>query len=62
MEYKKQAQCIYYVRYHLVFVTKYRRKALQAGMGDFCVGILRRIYKNYPNLELYEAKCDEDHI
>ncbi len=31
-------------------------------MGEFCVGILRRICKNYPDLELYEAKCDEDHI
>lgn len=62
MEYRKQSRVTYYVRYHVVFVTKYRRKALSAGMGEFCVGILRRICRNYPDLEIYEAKCDEDHI
>ena len=62
MQYRRQAQCVYYTRYHIVFVTKYRRKALKEGMGIFCVGILRRICRNYPDLELYEAKCDEDHI
>ena len=43
-------------------MTKYRRQALKEGMGTFCVGILRRICRNYPDLELYEAKCNEDHI
>ncbi|MDO8669612.1 MAG: IS200/IS605 family transposase [Candidatus Buchananbacteria bacterium] len=62
MKYRKQAQSVYYTRYHIVFVTKYRRKALNEGLGAFCVGILRRICQNYPDLELYEAKCDEDHI
>ncbi|MFA4942076.1 MAG: IS200/IS605 family transposase [Patescibacteria group bacterium] len=62
MQYRRQAQSVYYTRYHIVFVTKYRRKALKEGMGTFCVGILRRICRNYPDLELYEAKCDEDHI
>ena len=62
MKYRKQAQCIYYTRYHLVFVTKYRRKALSEGMGVYCVGILRRICQNYPDLKLFEAKCDQDHI
>ena len=62
MEYRKQSQVTYYIRYHIVFVTKYRRKALHEGMGEFCVGILRRICRNYPDLELYEAKCDDDHI
>ena len=53
---------MYYTRYHIVFVTKYRRKALQDGMGQFCVGILRRICSNYPDLQLFDAKCDDDHI
>ena len=62
MKFRKQAQCVYYTRYHIVFVTKYRKKALKAGMGSFCVGILRRICMNYPDLELHEAKTDEDHL
>lgn len=62
MKFRKQAQCLYYARYHIVFVTKYRRNALKEGMGSFCVGILRRICKNYPDLELFEAKTDDDHL
>ena len=62
MRYRKQAQCVYYARYHVIFVTKYRRKALKEGMGSFCVGILRRICRNYPDLVLYDAKTDEDHV
>lgn len=62
MQYRRQAQSVYYTRYHIVFVTKYRRKALHEGMGEFCIGILRRISQNYPDLEIYDAKCDEDHI
>ena len=62
MEIRKQAQSAYYIRYHMVFVTKYRRKALVDGMGEYCIGILRRICKQYPDLKIYEAKCDKDHI
>ena len=62
MQYRKQSQAVYYTRYHIVFVTKYRRKALKGGMGTFCLGTLRRICLNYPDLELYEANVDEDHV
>lgn len=62
MQFRKQAQALYYTRYHIVFVTKYRRKALTGGMGSFCAGILRRICRNYPDLQLLEAKTDEDHL
>jgi putative transposase len=62
MRFRKQAQCVYYIRYHIVFATKYRKKALKAGMGAFCIGILRRICQHYPDLELHEAKTDEDHL
>lgn len=62
MQFRKQAQSIYYTRYHLVFITKYRRKGLKEGMGVFCAGILRRISKNYPDLEIFDIKANEDHI
>jgi putative transposase len=62
MEFRKQAQTVYYTRYHLVFVTKYRRKLLRDGMGQYCVGTLKRVCKNYPDLQLLEANCDKDHV
>lgn len=62
MEYRKQAHTTYYTRYHLVFVTKYRRKVLRAGMGAYCAGVMRRVCINYPDIVLIEANTDEDHI
>ena len=61
MEYRRQAQAIYYTRYHLVFVTKYRRHVLKHHMGAYCIGIFHRICKNYPDLVLLEANTDVDH-
>lgn len=45
-----------------MFVTKYRRKLLRAGMGAYTAGIMRRICINYPEIELIEVNTDEDHI
>lgn len=62
MEFRKQAHTTYYTRYHLVFVTKYRRKVLRTGMGAFAAGAMKRVCQHYPEIELYEANTDEDHI
>lgn len=62
MEYRKQAHTTYYTRYHLVFVTKYRRKVLRAGMGAFCAGVIKRVTAHYPDIEVLEVNTDEDHI
>ena len=62
MEFRKQAHTTYYTRYHLVFVTKYRRKVLRAGMGAFCAGVMKRVTTHYPDIEIIEANTDEDHI
>jgi putative transposase len=35
MEYKKKAHAVYYAQYHIVISTKYRRKVLKAGIGDY---------------------------
>ena len=62
MEFRRQSQCVYYTRYHLVFVTKYRRKVLKHGMGAFVLGIMRRICAHYPDIQYIEGNCDEDHV
>lgn len=45
-----------------MFVTKYRRKVLRSGMGAYCAGVMKRVCKHYPDIELIEANTDEDHI
>ena len=62
MEFRKQAQVVYYTRYHLVFVTKYRRKVLKHGLGKYCIRVMEQVCKAYPDLQLLEANTDEDHI
>ena len=62
MEFRKQAHTTYYTRYHLVFVTKYRRKVLVGGMGAYAAGAMRRVCNYYPDIVLLEVNTDEDHI
>ena len=53
---------VYYTRYHVVFVTKYRRKVLKHGLGNYCIAIMKKVCEAYPDLQLLEANTDEDHI
>lgn len=62
IEYRKQTHAIYYTLYHLVFVTKYRRKVLQTGMGSYAQAVFRNIVKKYPDIEILEMNTDDDHI
>jgi putative transposase len=61
MDYKKQGHCVYYVRYHLVIATKYRRKILNAGFGDYLKNVVVGIGKQMPELEIIEINTDSDH-
>ena len=62
IEYRKQAHATYHTRYHVVFVTKYRRKVLKEGMGKYLVALMRAIERQNPDIEILEMKTDEDHV
>ena len=63
VEYLKQAHCVYHTRYHLLFVTKYRREVLTEGMVSYCVKVLEGISASkYPDLKLVSANTDKDHV
>ena len=62
MEFRKQTRCVYYTRYHLVFSTKYRRKILKSGMGEYMKMLMKTIERRHPEIEVYEVNTDEDHI
>ena len=61
MDFKKQGHCVYYVRYHLVIATKYRRKILRAGFGEYFKNTAIGICKQVPEIEIFEVNTDEDH-
>ena len=62
MDYKKQGHCVYYTRYHLVIATKYRRKILKDGFGEYLKNAIVGIGKQTPELEIIEVNTDCDHV
>ena len=62
MEIKKQAHVAYYTRYHIVISTKYRRKILRDGFGEYVKKAVIGIGKQYPEIEIVEVNTDVDHI
>ncbi len=63
MEFLKQAHSTYHTRYHLVFVTKYRRKIFGTpGLGAYAQVVLKQVTKQYPDIKILEMKTDLDHI
>ena len=62
MDYKKQGHSVYYTRYHLVIATKYRRKILKAGFGEYLKKLVAGIGRQMPEVEIIEVNTDMDHI
>jgi len=62
MELKRQAHSVYHLRYHLVFVTKYRRNILKGGLGKCATAVLRNVTRQYPDMEILEMNTDGDHV
>ena len=62
MQYRKQSHALYYTRYHVVFVTKYRRKVLKDGMGAYLMVTMRAVRRMFPDVEILEQNTDKDHI
>jgi len=62
MEYKKQAHAVYYAQYHIVISTKYRRKVLKGGMGDYLKRKVLQVSKFQSEIEIVEVNTDTDHI
>jgi len=62
MECKKQGHSVYYIRYHLVIATKYRRKILKDGFGEYLKKLIVGIGRQLPEIEIIEVNTDKDHV
>jgi len=62
MEYKKQGHAVYYTRYHVVLSTKYRKKVLKAGIGEYLQRKVLQIGRFHPEIEIVEVNTDLDHM
>jgi putative transposase len=62
VRYRRQNSALYYTRYHLVLVTKYRRKILRHGMGAYLTRIVHQLSRHHPDIQFIEVNTDQDHI
>ncbi len=62
MELRKQGHCAYRCEYHLVLVSKYRRKIFNAGSFTYFKEIMKGIRERLPEIVVLELNHDVDHI
>lgn len=62
MEVKYSGHSVYRTEYHIVWVTKYRRKALNSGFAKYTDTVLRDIAKNIEAVEVVELNVQPEHV
>ena len=63
MEYRKSSHAVYGLQYHIVLVTKYRRKCINEEIGDrLKKEIIRLIEGHEGHVVSIETVCDHVHI
>ena len=62
MKYKRQSHAVYYTRYHIVISTKYRRKVLRKGMGEYLKRKVLQIKRFYPEIDIIKVSTNIDHM
>ena len=61
MEYTKAAHSIYYLRYHVVWVCKYRRRILKPGVTSYLRKIMPKLLRSMPGVTVETIGFDLDH-
>lgn len=62
MRLKKLAHTVYKTQYHIVWVTRFRRKILVRGVNDYLRIKLKEVRKYYPDWEYIKIGIDIDHV
>jgi len=62
MKYKRLSHCVYICDYHIVLVSKYRKKIFNEGIFAYFDTKLLEIKEHYPQVEIKETNQDKDHI
>ena len=61
MDYNKKAHSVYFLTYHIVFVTKYRRPVITDEIGDYMKNHAAYLCGRYGG-DMISAETDKDHI
>ena len=62
MDIRKQGHCAYQCEYHLVIVSKYRRKIFNEGSFRYFEEIMGQVKESLPELRFLTMNHDVDHI
>jgi len=62
MRVKKSAHAIYRTQYHILWITRYRRKILVKGIKEYLKLIFKEATKHYPDWEFKEIGIADDHV
>ena len=62
MKLHKQAHVVYKTQYHIVWITRYRRKILVPGIAAYFKIVLKEVRKFYPDWHIEEVGTDLDHV
>ena len=60
-EYRKSAHCIYDLKYHVVWITKYRKPVLGGEIGHRVRELVRRICASL-DVEIIKGNIRQDHV
>ncbi|MDE1975559.1 MAG: IS200/IS605 family transposase [Patescibacteria group bacterium] len=59
----KQAHTVYQTQYHIVWVTRYRRKILVKGIDSYLKTLITKEFREFfPDIYVEEVGIDKDHI
>ncbi len=58
----KAAHSVYQAQYHIVWVTRFRRKILVRGVAEYLETKLQEIRKYYPDWKYIAIEVDVDHV
>ena len=56
------SHCVYHCDYHIVLVTKYRRKIFNEGIFVYFSLKLAEVSEHYPQISIKEVNHDVDHL
>ena len=62
MQIRKQGHCAYQCEYHLIIVTKYRRKIFNEGSFAYFQEVMQQVREIMPEVEMMTLNHDIDHI
>lgn len=62
MEFIHLSHCVYHCDYHIVVVTKYRKRIFNEGIFAYCKMQLAEVTEHYPLIRFKQVNHDKDHM